>query len=417
MCQFSIGVDTLDKVGNRTMHSKVSGAWTYDKNNRITQRGAGTCGSAGVTCYDWDATGNLIKKTEGTRITQYAYDALNRLTEIKDGASNLIARYGYDPLNRRIWKEQYRDRAGAALAQAKRIYYLYADEGLIAESEQDITLNADNSVTATSSPSISTQYGLKPGAPFMTGVLFVKTKNSNGTQSFAYYHHDHLQTPIQATDKLGNIVWSASYEAFGRATITTPKATATRPTISSKPRFPGQIEDEETGLHYNWNRYYDPELGRYVTSDPIGLVGGINTYAYLTGNPISFIDPTGLVKHTTGREIDCGKGCWIRIDFTFDEKTGTKTRHLHWGCKGKEGECGEFGEPSHGGVWDDAPESIKQCARKYGFQGDPAPTPKPTPSTPIPNPFIQNPDGDQNPPKPSQGWLPLIVPILIYILS
>ena len=82
--------------------------------------------------------------------------AQNRLIEVQDTTggqtnptSTLIARYGYDPLDRRLWKEQYRDMAGNPLAQAKRSYYLYADEGLIAEASQDISLNADGSVTAT----------------------------------------------------------------------------------------------------------------------------------------------------------------------------------------------------------------------------------------------------------------------------
>lgn len=279
---------TLDAAGNRIAHSPVPGAWTYDANNRLLQRG-----SAGS--YQYDDNGNLTQKTEGGQVTRYTYDTQNRLTELRNGSGQLIARYGYDLLDRRLWKEQYRDKAGNALAQAKRTYYLYADEGLIAEAEQAITLNPDNSVSANGAAAIATQYGPRPNAEFTTGMLFVKAKNSIGLDSFAYFHHDHLGTPIQATDKQGNVVWAASYNVFGKAAIITPAATADKPTIDTNLRLPGQYYDAESGLHYNYRRYYDPETGRYVTQDPIGLAGGFNLYGYVYGNPVNLMDPTGEI--------------------------------------------------------------------------------------------------------------------------
>jgi RHS repeat-associated protein len=114
--------------------------------------------------------------------------------------------------------------------------------------------------------------------------------------SFSYkVHTDHLGTPQIITDESQNVVWEADYEPFGEATITTEL-------VTNNLRFRGQYFDEETGLHYNHHRTYSPEIGRYHESDPIGLLGGFNTYTYVGNNPIRFTDPLGLFK--------CPGGIW-----------------------------------------------------------------------------------------------------------
>ncbi len=117
----------------------------------------------------------------------------------------------------------------------------------------------------------------------------VELENSN-YNGWAYYHNDHLGTPRIVTDANGTELWKGDYTPFGKVKETTPEGV----TFQQDIRFPGQVEDSETGFYYNYNRYYDPSLGRYTTSDPIGLNGGINTYAYVGGNPLMHIDPIGL---------------------------------------------------------------------------------------------------------------------------
>ncbi|RJP40621.1 MAG: RHS repeat-associated core domain-containing protein [Desulfobacteraceae bacterium] len=84
------------------------------------------------------------------------------------------------------------------------------------------------------------------------------------------------------------VVWAADHEPFGKAEVNVNS------TIINNLRFPGQYYDAETGLHYNWHRYYDPDTGRYLTPDPIGLAGGINPFVYSENNPVNLIDPWGL---------------------------------------------------------------------------------------------------------------------------
>lgn len=136
----------------------------------------------------------------------------------------------------------------------------------------------------------------------------------HGIQAGVYYViSDHLGTPQQIVDSTGTVVWKAAYFPFGKAQILTE-------TITNNIRFPGQYFDAETGLHYNWNRYYDPDTGRYLTPDPIGLVGGMNLYAYVGGDPVNWIDPLGLAPFTN----NCDKAVCFKPESSKDGYDGTK---------------------------------------------------------------------------------------------
>jgi RHS repeat-associated protein len=111
------------------------------------------------------------------------------------------------------------------------------------------------------------------------------------TQVF-YIYSDQVGTAREITDASGVKVWQADPDPFGA--IPPNENPAGRGQFVYNQRFPGQYYDRETGLHYNYFRDYDPQTGRYVQSDPIGLDGGVNTYGYVGGSPLNRIDPTGL---------------------------------------------------------------------------------------------------------------------------
>jgi len=111
-----------------------------------------------------------------------------------------------------------------------------------------------------------------------------------------YAHNDHLGTPQKLSNASGAVVWSAIYDPFGNAIVNEDVDNDGNNVVFNL-RFPGQYYDAESGLHYNYFRYYDPSTGRYITSDPIGLDGGLNTYEYVYNNPLNWIDTYGLAGH------------------------------------------------------------------------------------------------------------------------
>ena len=125
--------------------------------------------------------------------------------------------------------------------------------------------------------------GLIPRKVAADAVRFV----SNDAEAPLYVHADHLGTPQRMTDQAAALVWDRVQRPFGETASLTGSA-------ANPQRFPGQLHDPETGFHYNYFRDYDPTTGRYIQSDPIGLEGGVNTFAYVLGNPLYYFDRYGL---------------------------------------------------------------------------------------------------------------------------
>ncbi len=107
-----------------------------------------------------------------------------------------------------------------------------------------------------------------------------------------FYQNDHLGTPQELVDTSGKVVWLARYRAWGGGKRA-PYGKSDPVGTDNRIRFQGQYHDAETGLHYNRHRYYDPDSGRFISKDPIGLTGGVNVYQYAP-NPIGWVDPVGL---------------------------------------------------------------------------------------------------------------------------
>ncbi len=123
----------------------------------------------------------------------------------------------------------------------------------------------------------------------------------NTTPVTWYVHADHLNRPIKMTDGAKAAVWTAVWAPWGA-----PHAITGTATLDA--RFPGQWYQMEAGLHYNWHRHYDPTLGRYTQTDPLGFVDGPSVYGYADGDSVVFVDKDGrvIVRIIIGAAIGAG---------------------------------------------------------------------------------------------------------------
>ena len=295
-----------------------------NRNSRRRRCGSGSCRPVTSTLtsqvtYTVDANGNLT--SDGLRT--FEYDATNRLSKVQVSQSVDAAKFTYlhNVLGQRVFKSEPQV-AQTAPSQAELgvdfITWLKSNFGwLFAQAQTNATLGQSYVYDDSATPNLLGEYG--NGGTKSTGrIEYIYLPMEDGTSipiglykggRFLAIHTDHLGTPRLITDDTNKPVWQWPYIAFGdnkptgilKAT-TNPKAALTNDPKLLKAtapmeinlRFPGQYFDEESNLNYNYFRTYQPTQGRYTQADPIGLGGGINRFAYVGGNPLSFSDPDGL---------------------------------------------------------------------------------------------------------------------------
>jgi RHS repeat-associated protein len=343
--------------------------------------------------YSYDANGNMLS---GDGVKTYKWDAENRLIEIDYTGTSNKSVFSYNGIGQR------RVDAETNSGTTTTTRYLWCDDRVCQTRDgSDNVLRRD----------------------LQEGEYNVSTSQK------LVYAPDQVGSTRDALDAAtGNLVQSYDYAPYGAVTRSTGS-------VSTDYQYTRLIAHPASGMNLSTTRAQDGITGRWLNRDTIKETGGVNLYAYVGANTINDLNPVGQVsrQYLSGPWIDCGNGCRIRIDRVLTNGTDL-SRHLAWECnRGKQsGQCGENGEPSHGGTWDQVPEKVKACAIKNGFNGAPVPTnvpkteppavpnpasqPDPIPTTPIPViPIFPGGGGDpvgdpfnDRPGRPSQRPLPTI---------
>jgi RHS repeat-associated protein len=273
---WAYGYDVLDRLTSATT-SAIADGWTYDANgNRLTQTG-----TTGIT-FAVSSTSNQLTATSGGLVRSYGYDAAGNTQS--NGAYSFA----------------YNNRGRMASTNGASTLYLYNALGQMIEK----------SGTLGTTILMQDEAGHLIGEYTSTGGLIEETvwlgdipiatlqPNGSGGVNIFYVHTDHLNTPRKvAQPSGGTLAWRWDTDPFG--TTGANQNPAGLGTFVYNLRFPGQYSQAETGINQNYRRDFDPQVGRYVESDPIGLRGGINTYGYVRSSPVSRTDRTGLVDGWT----------------------------------------------------------------------------------------------------------------------
>jgi RHS repeat-associated protein len=255
--------------------------------------------------YAYDVWGNLIEKRVGiTTLQTFAYDCENRLVRaetLTNGRLESVGTYRYDSLGRRVGK------TAEINGQTEHKHFLWQGLRMLREE----------------TPWQSSLYIYEPGS--YAPLARVDQNEGEVAQRVYYFHTDQIGTPLEMTDVEGSIVWQATYKAWGEI-----EALAVNE-VEQNLRFQGQYFDDETGLHYNTFRYYDPGVGRFITQDPIGLDGGPNLYHYVL-NPTVWIDPLGWTGFDgSGRPLSSSQySVWTSVEMPQEIHASGRPIHFRY---------------------------------------------------------------------------------------
>jgi RHS repeat-associated protein len=289
--------------------SKPTSLWRYhhdaNGNRLIAQEGDRTQridhAKASNRSGEVDAAGQTTK-LDGKRLE---WDAIGRLESVK--GPDFEASYAYSHRGERIGKTVLREGTEDTTG------YLYDDAGRIATE-----LNASGRITRLYVHMADLPLAVIDGEAELAQAdqdgwqriaSDLKRAWRARDQAVAFLHLNHLHAPEAATDQDGLVIWTASYAPYGRAT---PSRSPSPSSFKLHLRLPGQYEDEETGLHDNRHRTYDPDQGRYLSADPLGLKGGTNGFVYVDGNPLRYVDPDGLVLFAFDGTNNTNDEEWLR---------------------------------------------------------------------------------------------------------
>jgi RHS repeat-associated protein len=267
---------TYDAAGNREDPSNAA-LYDYDANNRIT------ASPGKVWVYDGD--GNPVSVNAGTGAQEtFAHDAQNRMRGYTNMGTGAAASYAYDSFARRVRKS-----VNGAVA-----WFIWDRNKLLAQFD--------------GSGQRGRRYTYSGGFPPTEQATSIGT-----SEDVQQLHVDRLDTPRATSSNADVVTWRASYRAFGIANQDEdPDGDLT--SVSVAVRFPGQLVDGEGLFHYNVNRVYFPEIGRYGETDPLGQLGIgrrrqiSSLYAYALNSPVTAIDPLGLDVVNTSDPDDVTAG-------------------------------------------------------------------------------------------------------------